>query len=522
MILFFFKVYLEGEFPAGFKRLRNETREMLDEFRAYSDNIQYEFIDPSDIETEEGRNNLYRELVKKGLQPTDLRVKKDGGSSQQLIFPGALVVHKGRELPIQLLSTQIGLAPEAQLNNSIQDIEYKFTNVIKKLGTGLKQKIAFIEGHGELPPVEVADITKALSEFYDVERVTINGKLNSIAQRRNNDTSSSEFVNKFDALIIAKPDTTFSKWDKYIIDQFIVRGGKVLWLVDPVFASMDSLQKSDQSVAIANNLDLQDMFFKYGVRLNTDLIMDLNALPIPIVTGSVGNQPRQEFLPWYFFPILTPVSKHPITNNLNAIKTEFISSIDTVGGQGIKKTVLLTSSQRSRTINTPALVSLEILRVEPRSQDFNKSFVPVAVLLEGEFESAFRNRLKPEFIENRDFDFREKAMASRMVIVTDGDLIKNQLHYSQGYPLPLGYDQYTRQNFGNKDFIMNAMNYLLDDSGLISVRSREIKLRLLDKTRIKESKLFWQLINTVLPILIIIVFGFVRGYIRKRKYTHTT
>lgn len=513
----YFKIYLDGDFPAGFKRLRNATKEILDEFRAYNKNIQYEFINPNSISDKKARNDLYRQLVEKGIQPTNLQVKQKGGSVQQIIFPGAEVTYKGRSLPLQLLISQIGIESEQVLNNSIQSLEYNISSVIRKLNVAVKPKIAIIEGHGELTKYQMFDITQSLSEYYQVERIALNEQINALTERKISDTAETKVHNKYKAIIIAKPDSAFSEKDKFIIDQFIMYGGKVLWLIDPVFASMDSLNKSSQTVGIANDINLSDQLFRYGVRLNTNLIMDLNALPIPVVTGKIGNQPQTSFLPWYYFPILLPTSTHPIIKNLNAIKTEFISSIDTIENE-IKKTILLTSSRYSRLINTPVIIDLDIMKKQPDERLYNKPFQPVAVLLEGEFKSNFANRLNSEIAENENIKFLDKSKPTEMIVISDGDIIKSQFHYSKGFPLPLGYDQYTGQTFGNKEFILNCMNYLCDETGLITVRSRELKLRLLDKTIIEKSKIKWQLINILIPIVLISILSFLMYYIRKRNF----
>jgi len=515
----FFKVYLEGDLPPGFRRLSNETREMLDEFRAFTDKIQYEFVNPSGNPDLKVRNDTYQLLVERGLQPTDLRVNKKGQSSQLIIFPGTMVSYKGREIPVQLLMAQIGQDPDKVLNNSIQTLEYNLARAIQELIKPIKPRIAFIEGHGELTKLETVDIQNALSDFYDVDRVTINHKINSLTIRLKADSTHDKLVDKYRAIIIAKPTKAFDEKDKFLIDQFIMRGGKVLWLIDPVFASMDSLQKYSATMGISNDVNLEDMLFNYGVRLNTNLVVDLYALSIPVTTGKVGNQPQIDFLPWYFFPILTPVLNHPIVNGLNAIKTEFISSLDTVETPNVKKTILLTTSTYSRTLNAPVYIDLEILKKQPEERLFSQGPQAVAVLLEGTFKSGFQFRIPPELAGNKDLGFLESsAKPTKMVVVTDGDIIKNQFHFQQGYPLPLGYDQWTRQTFGNKDFILNVVNYLCDDSGLISVRSRELKLRLLDRTLISKQRLYWQLLNSILPILLIAGFGITKYLLRKKKY----
>lgn len=514
----FFKVYLYGDLPPGFQRLSNETKEMLDEFRAYSDNIQYEFVDPSDNPNAKDRNDAYRLLVERGLLPTDLRVNKKGESSQLIIFPGAMVSYHGKETPVQLLMAQLQQESNMVLNNSIQSLEYNLASAIKNLTTSIKPRIAIIEGQGELDDMEGIDLHNSLSEFYNVDRVTLSSKINSLSIRIKTDSANDVLINKYRAIIIAKPTKPFDERDKFLIDQFIMRGGKVLWLIDPVFASMDSLQKYNSTMGIPNDINLEDMLFNYGVRLNINLVQDLNALPIPVKTGQVGNQPQFDYFKWYFFPILMPTINHPIVNGLNVIKTEFLSTLDTVVAPGVKKTFLLETSPYARTVNAPALVDLEILKKEPDERMFTKGPMPVALLLEGEFTSAFLYRIPPELADNPSLGFRPKSKPTKMIIIADGDLAKNQFHYSQGYPLPLGYDQYTKQSFGNKDLLLNVVNYLCDDSGLISVRSRELKLRMLDTAKVDKQRLFWQMLNIILPVLLISMFGIVKYRLRNRTY----
>ena len=514
----YFKVFLKGDYPAGFKRLEKETREMLDEFRAYNDNIQYEFSNPSESSDPKERQETYKLLYERGLDPTTLRVNEKGEASQQIIFPGALVSYKGRELPVQLLQTQIGIPADAVLNNSIQSLEYSISNVIRKLTAEHKPKVAFVKGQGELNIMQTADIANALSEYYDMDTVIIGGKLNSLSTRLKLDSTNSKFVNKYAALIIARPTRPFEEKDKFLLDQFIMRGGKVLWLIDPVLTSMDSLNKHGQTIGVTNDVNLEDMLFHYGVRMNDDLVMDMSALPIPLKTGQIGNQPQFDFFPWYFSPLVAPSSRHPIVKNLNLIKTEFISSLDTLKIPGIKKTILLASSQYSRVVSAPVMISLEILRHEPDKRMFNRSDIPLAVLLEGEFPSLFTNRIPPEIATNKELGVLTMSKPTKMIMVADGDVIKNQFNLSKGYPLPLGYDQYTGQTYGNKDFILNAMNYLCDESDLLAVRSRELKIRKLDMSRVNEGKIFWQLLNTLVPVILVLVYALVRFSIRKRRY----
>jgi len=517
----YFRVFLDGEFPAGFKRLKRETKELLDEFRAYNKNIEYDFINPSSSDNDKERNDTYQLLMEQGLNPTNLQVKTKGGMEQQVIFPGALVSYKNNELPVELLDAQFNLPPEAALNNSIQNLEFKFSTTIKRLINNVKPKITFIEGHGELNDQETYDITIALQKDYVVDRININGKINSLVSRVLVDSVENIFeINPtYAAIIIASPDSIFSQKDKFIIDQYIMYGGKILWLIDPVFASMDSIQQQENTVAVKKKLDIQTQLFNYGARLNNNLVLDLNALPIPIRTGQIGGQAQIDFFPWYYFPIITPTSQHPIVKNLNAIKTQFVSSISLTSVKNINSTVLLKTSDYSKTEAIPAMISLRMLQEEPNVIEYSGPAQAIAVLLEGEFQSDFRNRLPQAIITDKEIGFREKSVPTSMIVVSDGDIIKNQFHIPQGYPLPLGFDQFTRETFGNKEFILNAMNYLTDGSSLISLRSRETKLRMLDRTKVSESRIKWQLINLFVPLLLVLVLGILLVWLRKRKYT---
>lgn len=515
----YFKVYLEGDFPAGFKKLRNETRDMLEEFKAYSPFIEYTFINPSGIVDNEKRENLIQELIEKGLQPTNLHVNKKEGSSRILIFPGLILEYKGYEVPVELLNAQMGVSPERVLNNSIETLEFNLASALLKMLDGRKPTVAFLDGHGELKGAYLADIAKSLSEFYLLGSLRIGGQMSSLFAV---DTAKKQILGQpiIDALIIAQPTKPFSEADKYVIDQYIMYGGKVFWLIDPVAANMDSLQRSSQTIALKNELNLEDQLFRYGVRLNSHLLLDLNARSIPIITGMIGNQPQQELLPWLYFPVLIPQSQHPIVRNLNTIMTEFPSTLDTVAVDNVKKTVLLQSSLYSRLISTPAIIDLALLEEQPDAANYQAPPQPIVVLLEGKFKSLFANRIPPTL--NDVFilpPVKNESEKTSMLVSADGDIIKNQLHYNQHYPLPLGFDQFTRQTYGNKDFIINAMNYLTQENGLINIRSREITLRMLDKNKVEQNLIFIQVLNVFLPLVLILLLGILLGYIRKVKYT---
>ncbi len=509
------KVYLEGDFPAGFQRLETEAKQMLDEFRAYNPNIQYTFIDPSANETEEETEKLYQQLQFKGLKPYQLSIKNNDGNSVKTIFPGAVLNYGEKEASALLLLDQLGAAPEKQINNSIENLEFTLANSIRALVSDDKPLVGFLQGHGELGPREIADFAKDISSNYRVDLFNIrefksdsSGESISLAEQQVR-------LNRFDALIVSKPQKAFTDLDKYLLDQFIMNGGKTIWLLDAAVASMDSLSAASQfmSLPLFDRLQLNDLLFKYGVRLNTDLVTDL-------VAGGVSDQ--KKIRPWVYFPMVMPQVSHPIAKDLNAIWLRFASSIDTVIAEGIKKTVLLKSSPYSARLATPHIVSLAKLYNPPPRGQFRESNVPLAILLEGKFTSAFKNRLRPK-AEAGLLKTKDESSENQILVVADGDIIRNQFNVvnpniPKGAPLPLGYDQYTNTQYGNKNFLVNSLDYMLDDQGLIAIRSRELKIRLLDLERVKEERLFWQLINTLIPAVLIVLMALVNTWWRRKKY----
>ncbi len=515
-------VYLKGDFPPGFIRLSKATREFLDVLCAYNHNISYEFVNPNALSDAAQRDTLIAQLIKKGLTPTSLNVNKDGKTEQQLIFPSALITYKDRVITVDLLKSQIGVPPEEVLNNSVQALEFNLAVAFRKLTMDKRSAVAFLSGHREADLIRIADAAHSLRDFYAVYKVKLDGNPQSLFFMKNDPKSGQLKIEpRFRALIIAKPDSLFSEADKFLIDQYVMYGGKVLWYVDPVSASMDSIRSKGRTIAFPRDLNLEDQLFRYGVRLNNNLVMDMNAAVIPVVTGQMGGQPQQSLLPWYFYPVLTPQQDHPIVKNLNSIKTEFVSSMDTVKSVGVQKTVLLTTSKYSRIANVPAVISLDILREQPDPALFNKPPQAVAVLLEGQFTSLYRHRIPPVLKNGSPFDPLNTSRITGMLVVSDGDAVLNQVQTSDGqtFPLPLGYDRYSDQTFGNRDLLLNTINYLCDDAGLVSLRTREVKLRLLDQEKVKEHQFFIQTINIVAPVLLIIILVILLSVLRKRKYS---
>jgi ABC-2 type transport system permease protein len=503
----YIKVYLDGELPAGFKKFRNAIRETLDEMKVYAkDNIQYEFINPSENADEKTRNKIYSELTGKGLKATNIKMRdKEGGESEKIIFPGAILSYRGAEYPIQLLKNNVGLSADENLNNSIQNTEYEITRALYTVSGKNITKILFLEGHGELTEPEVNDITMELSN-YQIDRGVINGP--------------PSILSPYKTVIIAKPTKPFSEQDKLVIDQYIMNGGKVLWLVDGVNVNVDSLANG-YSFGFINNVNLDDQLFTYGVRVNPNLVMDIQCNILPVQAGMNGDKPRWIPAPWQYYPLISPLVDHTITRNLNLVWARFASVVDTIAGNNeVKKTFLLRTSVQTKVVKAPVLIRLDEVKHTPVREEYNKPNEPIAVLLEGLFRSVFRNRDVNKIIPQTGASFKASGVSSKMIVVADGDMIANDVKVTpQGTMItPLGYDKYTRQTFGNKEFLVNAINYLADESGLLSLRSKELKLRLLDKKRILDEKLKWQVINTVLPVVIILAFGLFFNRYRRKRY----
>ena len=518
----YFKVYLDGDFPAGFKKLRRETKEMLDEFHAYSKFIDYEFINPSESVDPKERNEFYKQLYQSGLNPTDMVVKNsDGSSKQMVIWPGALVSYRNNtEIAIDLLENQIGQSSEEALNASMQNLEFRLVDAVKKVTRQMKPNIAFIEGHGELGEQDVYDITQSLSQNYNVVRLEINGKIDALIHRTQDEDREVKAFPSYDAIIIAKPMMAFDEKDKFLIDQYIMHGGKVLWLVEPVYATMDSLQSQESTIGIEQDLNLDDMLFKYGVRLNRDLLLDLTCAALPVRTGQMAGQAQLEFFRWYYFPLLQAASDHPMVRNMNSIKADFVSSMDaTTSANGIEQIPLLKTSNYTKVSGVPVFITLAMLRQTPDQRMFATKGKNVAYLLKGSFESLYANRIPQEIVDDQATDFMEESKPTAMIVVADGDIIRNQIDIRTRRPLPLGFDQFTQNTYANKEFIENAISYLVDGDGLIDIRSRELKVRLLDPTKVNQDGVKWQLINTLIPILLIVALGFVMAALRKVKYS---
>lgn len=505
----YLKVYLNGDFNPGFSRLRAESKEILDEFRAASnEQLHYEFITPGEGITNEEKQNIERQLYDKGLIPEEITLRGKDKTTQTLIWPGAIVSYKGKESVWQIFTRQTpGIDMETSINNSVEELEYSLTNAIRKLQRTKKAEVTFIQGHFELDTIAQYSFMKALSEYYTVNQTIITPGRELSALKGS------------DAIIISKPDSAFTDREIYTIDQYIMKGGKVLWLIDPLLTNTDSLRRGF-TLGITRSLNLDEMLFKYGVRLNPIMVQDIQCSYLKINTGFQKGQPKFELLPWVYSPLVLPDINHPIVKNLDLIKFDFLSTLDTIASaKGIKKTILLKTSKYTKTQPSPARISLAMTKMKLKESQFINSYQPIACLLEGKFTSFVENRLPAALLNDSNFKHIDHGKETKMIVVADGDVARNEYQRSTGQVYPLGFDRNTQQTFANKTFLVNCVNYLLDDEGMLQLRSREVKLRLLDKKKISQQRTKWQFINMALPLIILFIFSFLQFYLRKRKYS---
>lgn len=511
-------VYLKGPLPAGFQRLSAATRERLQNFKEIAgQKIMFRFSDPFEGKREDEKGPIFQALAKKGINGTNLQVNADEGYSEKIIFPCALVQYKGKEYAVNLLENDHqGMSAIQKLNYSESLLEYKFANAINYLSQPDQPGIGYIMGNNENLGTNTLDALNTIRMLYHLDTIDLHGSMEIPGPG----------LGTYEAIIINKPRTAFEDKDKFKIDQYIMRGGHVLWLVDGLNASMDSMSRETQSFLTSElPLNLDDMLFSYGVRINSNLIEDMDCNPIPVVVGMVGDNPQTELRPWVYFPVLMPASKHPIVHNLDPVMTTFASSMDTIANPEIRKTILLASSKYSRVTPHPVRVSLSMMAYKLDNKMFNKPYQPVAVLLEGKFKSVFNNRLQPEFLkllkDSLKMPFKvQSEIATSMIVVSDGDLIEND-YSEKGGVMEMGYWRFTGNRFANKTFLLNCLEYLTDKSGLLESRSKDVKLRLLDGGRVKTEKTLWQWLNVALPCLFILLFSAGYLFLRKRRYEKT-
>jgi gliding-associated putative ABC transporter substrate-binding component GldG len=498
-------VYLDGNFPPEFKRLQNETKQLLEEFSAYNSNIVFQFKNP--IEKEAMRVEVMKEFYERGMQPLSITVEDKGKQSQEVVFPWAQATYGKKFTKVSLLKNLMGASTEEKVISSVQHLEFGFAEAITKITKEKQKKIAVIKGNGELIEPLIADFLTTVKESYYIGPFT----LDSVAKQPAQTLAA---LKKYDLALIAKPTEAFSEAEKQVLDQFIMNGGKTLWLVDAVSADMDSMYNETGTIlAHPRELNLTDLFFKYGIRMNPLLIKDEYATPIKIASGNQGSETQLQQYNWKFSPFIYPTSTHPIVKNMEGIKFEFSSPIELLKND-VKKTVLLSSSEYSKTIGTPAPISLSSINEETTPEEYaGKGLLPVAVMMEGKFKSAYQNRVLPF----ADKTFQSVGKETKMIVISDGDVIKNQ--FDKGMPLELGFDKWTNQLYGNKEFLLNCVNYLLDDNGLINIRSKDVDLPLLNKEEVYANYTSAQLITVGLPILILVIFGILFTYLRKKRYS---
>jgi ABC-2 type transport system permease protein len=496
----YIEVYLEGDLNASFKRFQKAVKETLEEFRIYSGNkVKPVFIDPATARGSRAQREFMAELASKGIQPTNVIDNENGQRIEKLIFPGAVVAYAGAETGVMLLKGNKARTPEEEINQSIEGLEFELINAIYKLSAIEHKTVGLVKGHGELDSLELSAFYSALVESYDVADVTL----------------ATDDINHFDALVIAKPTQKFHPKEKYNLDQYLMKGGKVLLLMDKLEASMDSAA-TEGYFAFPYNTDLDDQLFRYGIRINMDLIQDRNSGLHPVVVRETGGRPQIQLLNWPFFPLVNQYADHVTTKNLDAVILRFASSIDTVKAAGIRKTPLLFTSQYARTLTAPVSVDVNALRQNVPVSAYDKSNVAVAYLLEGKFTSLYKNRFLPDGVDAT--AYIADGMNAKMIVVGDGDIVRNEINPRSQQPQALGFDPATQYTFANRDLLMNMIAYLTDDAGLIGTRNKEVKIRPLDKEKIANEKIKWQVINTVLPLILLIAFGIVRSVLRKRKY----
>ncbi len=495
-------ILLEGTIPPEFSKLKAETVQLLKTFESYNQNIQFNLVNP--LEDETNTQQTIADLQRIGLKPANVTIEENGKVSQELVFPWAMVNYADKTVKVSLLKNKLGSNAEDRINNSVQQLEYAFADAFTKLTIKEKKRVAVIKGNGELDDVYIADYLTTIRDYYNIGAITLDS-VGSNPQKVLNQLKG------FDLAIIAKPTEPFTDEEKFVLDQFVVNGGKSIWLIDQVAMEVDSIFKGGGSaLALPRDLNLRDFFFKYGVRINPVLVNDLYFTQIVLASGE-GNDSQYNPVPWYYNPMVFSRNNHAINTNIEAVRYQFANAMDILEND-YEKTVLLWSSPLSKTEGVPKQIGLNILDTPPNKELYTNGNQPLAVLIEGHFESTFKNRVKPLKLQNT----LESGSENKMIVISDGDVIKNQLR--NGVPLELGYDKWTNSSYGNKEFLVNCINYLLDDTGLINIRNKKVAIPLLDAEKVAEQKTKWQLINIGLPVIITMLLGIFFSFFRKRKF----
>jgi gliding-associated putative ABC transporter substrate-binding component GldG len=516
----YLKVYLKGkDYPADYQLFAKKVKDMLQDFRSYSDQVNFEFIDPFEDRNREEIMGILGEFSKKGLKAIPLTRENEAGfsTSSQVVVPGAIVTYKGRECAATLVMANPG---DVDMLLSQQNLEYNLVTAIRQLIKPTRPKVAFLEGHGELDFLPTSWVAYQLSRLYQVGRVSIDGKINALREIAMDDTVKQTLKvkgNKYDLLIVAQPTKPFSEHDKFILDQHVMRGGKILWLVDATTASVDSLQTSQEFFATPRELHLNDLFFKYGVRLNANLLQDISCQSIPIIVGMLGDQPQYRLFAFPYALNVTQFCAHPITRSLKRLKIDFAGSIDLVGGGDLTKTVLMTTSVHTKMVPMPNVVTLNVVRTKPNPQEFAYRHLPLAVLVEGTFESAYNGILPVEFDTLKEVGFLKESVPTRQIFVSDGDVIRNHVDYKRNQPFPAGYDVHTGEQYDNSSFIMNCVNYLCADEDLLLLRDKNFNTGTLDSSKILSRQKWIAAANVSIPVLLIMLIGIAVWITRRVK-----
>lgn len=498
------EVYLEGDFPASFKQLSNETKFKLEQFRKINPKIDYTFIDPVKEKVSQDT------LMAMGMEPSVLPNIKDGKVEQIVMFPYAAIKYEKYGVAVPLIIQQQGIDANQQLTKSIENLEYELISSIKSLVEDNRKNIGILVNQEELKPERFQSFVDMALENYNV---------GAIIPENDEELTLDDLpkLKQMNALVIAKPRKAFTDNEKVILDQYIINGGKTLWMMDAVNAEMDTLMIKKKIVAYPINVNMNDFFFNYGIRINSALVKDFKKFALlRLVTGEVSGNPQYMSLPWPYFGLGISNDSHPITKNINPVKFEFPTSIDTLESPHIKKHILFESSDRTLLKRVPNNVDLkEIASVDSLGQMEQPSSPKIyAVALEGKFKSAYQNRIESKSFPN----FKKEAQEpNKMIVIADGDVGRNAV--IKGQALPLGTDLLTQQQFGNEQFLRNALDYLLDDDNLMALRNRNIEARLLDRQRINAEESSWQWFNLLLPLILLGVFGGVFYFLRKKKFS---
>ncbi|MCT4638468.1 MAG: gliding motility-associated ABC transporter substrate-binding protein GldG [Bacteroidales bacterium] len=501
------KVYLEGDMPIGLKRLRSALEDQLVEFKAYAGSgFKFEFIDPSRSRSAQVRQRLYDDLIETGISPINFQQRDSKGSvTQQIVFPGLVMSSGKKSVSVNLLKNNPAFSGDENINNSIELLEYELTYALKMILQDKKPGVGFLTGHSEASEIEIADAKRILSEFYDVRNVSL---------------SNIKSLDDTECIIVADPKGKFSERDKYLLDQYLMSGKSVIWFVDQVDVNTDSLRYTGRTMSLVKDLNLNDMFFNYGVRINPILVQDYRCLQIPVNTAPPGQNAQFLPAPWMYMPLLGS-SDNDIVKGLNDVKSAYVSSIDFVGDKNITKEVLLHTSELTRVKRVPDFINLSEIRENPSRNDFSISNVPVAVLLQGNFQSVFKNRVVSDLERSTGVNFVSVSEGrGKMILVADADIIKNEVAMrAQGKSvMPVGYDRFSKKTYGNADFIRSIVNYMCDNNNLTSLKSGELSMRLIDKKELLANRKYWQVINVVVPLLVIVILGVIITLYRKRRY----